>query len=50
MNSQFKALLESEKYPKLDENQFNTLAAVMEATARETEKQIAEGTIAADVA
>ena len=50
MNANFKALLESEKYTKLDENQYNTLAAVMEATARETEKQIAEGTIAADVA
>ncbi len=50
MNANFKALIESTKYAKLDENQANTLAAVMESTARETERMIAEGTIAADVA
>jgi len=50
MNAQFKSLIESEKYAKLDENQANTLAAVMESTAKETERMIAEGTIAADVA
>ncbi len=50
MDSNFKALLESEKYLSLDESQANTLAAVMAATTAETEKQIAEGTIASDVA
>ncbi len=50
MNENFKALIESTKYASLDENQANTLAAVMAHTARETEKMIAEGTIASDVA
>jgi len=50
MNANFKALIESTKYAPLDENQQNTLAAVMESTAKETERMIAEGTIAADVA
>ena len=50
MDKNFKALLESTKYAPLEENQANTLAAIMEATARDTEKMIAEGTIAGDVA
>ncbi len=50
MDKNFKALLESEKYAPLDENQANTLAAVMSSTATETERMISEGTIAADVA
>ena len=48
--SNFTALLESEKYTQLDESQANTLAAIMESTAKETERMIAEGTIASDVA
>ena len=50
MDQNIKALLESEKYAKLDESQAQTLAAVMASTASETERMIAEGTIAADVA
>ena len=50
MNENFKALIESTKYAPLDEGQANTLAAVMAQTAKETERMIAEGTIAADVA
>ncbi|MCD6435678.1 MAG: hypothetical protein J7L15_04760 [Clostridiales bacterium] len=50
MNKNFKALIESTKYAPLDENQQSTIAAVMENTAKETERMIAEGTIAADVA
>ncbi len=50
MNSKFQALIESTKYAPLDENQASTLAAVMANTAKDTEKMIAEGTIAADVA
>jgi len=48
--SQYKALLESEKYTKLNESQANTLQAIMESTAKETARMIDEGTIAADVA
>lgn len=48
--SEFKALLESTKYAPLNELDMNTLSAVMANTKRETEKMIAEGTIAADVA
>ncbi len=50
MNKKYQSLIESTKYAPLDEGQQNTLAAVMEATAKETERMIAEGTIAADVA
>jgi len=50
MNSKFKTLIESAKYPQLDETQANTIAAVMANTASETERQISEGTIASDVA
>ncbi len=50
MNKEFEALIESEKYATLDETQKNTLAAVMENTQAETERMIAEGTIAADIA
>ena len=50
MSKDFKALLESTKYQALEEGQKNTLAAVMESTARETERMINEGTIASDVA
>ncbi len=50
MNSQFKALIESTKYAPLDENQANTIAAVMNNTAEETERMISEGTISADIA
>ena len=50
MNKDFQALLESDKFSKLDESQANTLAAVMASTAAETERMIAEGTIASDVA
>jgi len=50
MDKNFKALLESTKYAPLEENQANTLAAIMEATARDTEKMISEGTITGDVA
>ena len=50
MNANFKALIESTKYAALDENQQSTIAAVMDNTAKETERMIQEGTIAADVA
>ena len=50
MNKNFQALIESTKYAALDENQQSTIAAVMENTAKETERMIQEGTIAADVA
>jgi len=50
MSKDFKALLESEKFAKLDESSMNTLNAIMESTAKETERMIAEGTIASDVA
>jgi len=50
-NSQdFIALLESSKYAALEEGQANTLAAIMENTAKETQRMISEGTIASDVA
>jgi hypothetical protein len=47
---EFKPLLESEKYAPLDDMDKNTLAVIMENTKKETERMIAEGTIAADVA
>ena len=50
MDKNYKALIESTKYTPLDESQANTLSAVMASTASETERMIAEGTIAADVA
>ncbi len=50
MNNDFKNLLESEKYMPLDEAAKGTLAAIMENTVQETERQIAEGTIASDIA
>ena len=50
MSKDFKALLESTKYAALEEGQMNTLAAIMDSTAKETERMIAEGTIAGDVA
>jgi len=50
MNTEFKALLESDKYAPLTEMEMNTLAVVMANTAKETERELAEGTIAADVA
>ena len=50
MKKDFKALIESAKYTPLEESQANTLAAIMETTAQETERQIAEGTIAGDIA
>ena len=50
MKNEYKALLESANYESLDENQMNTLAAVMASTASETERMIAEGSIASDVA
>jgi hypothetical protein len=45
-----KSLLESKKYPALNEMEKNTLAAIMETTLKDTEQQIAEGTISGDVA
>ena len=48
--SKFKSLIESDKYAALSESQANSLVAVMEATAKETERMIAEGTISADIA
>ena len=50
MNKDFEMLIESEKYTPLDETQKNTLAAIMANTQSETERQIAEGTIASDIA
>jgi len=50
MSKEFKALLESTKYQSLDESSMNTLNAIMESTAKETERMISEGTIASDVA
>jgi len=50
MNTEFKALLESDKYAPLSEMEMNTLAVVMANTAKETERELSEGTIAADVA
>ena len=50
MSKEFKALLESSKFAKLEEGQANTLAAIMESTAKETERMISEGSIASDVA
>lgn len=50
MKSNFQALIESTKYAPLEESQANTLSAIMDATAKETERMISEGTIAADVA
>jgi hypothetical protein len=49
-NKEFQALIESEKYAPLADEQKSTLAAIMENTARETERMIAEGTIASDIA
>jgi len=45
-----KELLESSKYTPLSDLEKNTLAAVMETTLKDTEQQISEGTISADVA
>ena len=50
MNKEFEMLIESEKYQPLDDMQKGTLAAIMENTAKETERMISEGTISADIA
>ena len=50
MKNEYDALLESEKYTPLDEMQKNTLSAIMENTAKETERMIQEGTISSDIA
>jgi hypothetical protein len=50
MSKDLKALIESTKYADLNESQATTLEAIMEHTALDTEKQLAEGTIASDVA
>ena len=50
MSNEFKTLIESEKYAQLDESQAGSLEAIMAHTVTETEKMIAEGTIASDVA
>ena len=50
LNESIEKLLESDKYSPLSETEKHTLAAVMETTIKDTEQQIAEGTIAADIA